>query len=206
MEKNEKFGILANDDLIERAIEALTKNGFKAEVAENSEAAKKRVFEILPAGAEVMTMSSITLDTLGISKEINESGKFNSVRGKFAKMDQKTQGSEMRKLGAGPDWVLGSVHAVTEEGQVVVVSATGSQLPAYAYGAEKVIWVVGAQKIVKNLEEGMQRIKEYTLPLEDERAQKVYGAHSSLNKWLIFEKEGSADRVTIIIVKEKLGF
>ncbi|MFA6354393.1 MAG: LUD domain-containing protein [Candidatus Paceibacterota bacterium] len=206
MEINEKFGILANEESIRRTVEALIKNGFRAEVAENSEATRKRVLEILPAGAEVMTMTSVTLDTLGISKEINESGRFNSIRGKFTQMDQKTQGSEMRKLGAGPDWVLGSVHAVTEEGEVVVASATGSQLPAYAYGAGKVVWVVGAQKIVKNLEEGMQRIREYTLPLEDERAQKFYGVHSSLNKWLIFEKEGNADRITIIIIKEKLGF
>jgi acyl-CoA hydrolase len=112
----------------------------------------------------------------------------------------------MRQLGASPDIVVGSVHAVTEEGQVLIASASGSQMAAYVYGASKVIWVVGTQKLVKNLEEGMQRIKEYSYPLEDARIREIYGRGSILAKLLLVQHEFMPDRTTIILVKENLGF
>jgi hypothetical protein len=112
----------------------------------------------------------------------------------------------MQRLGAAPEWTIGSVHALTEDGHVLVASATGSQLPAYAYGADHVIWVVGAQKIVKNTEDGVQRIREYTLPLEDARARKTYGMGSAINNLLIINATRAAGRLNVIIVKEKLGF
>ena len=112
----------------------------------------------------------------------------------------------MQKLGAAPEWVVGSVHAVTEEGAVLIASASGSQLPAYAFGSSHVIWVVGAQKLVKNFDEGIKRLYEYSFPLEDERARKVYGMGSGVNKILVINKEWMEGRITMIIVKEKLGF
>jgi L-lactate utilization protein LutC len=204
MTKN--FGELATDESINKTKDALIKNGIEVFVVENGAEAKEKVLQIVPAGAEIMNMSSVTVDSIGLAKEINESGKYNSVRNQFAKMDAKTQGREMKKIGAAPEWVVGSVHAVTEDGKVIVVSATGSQLPAYVYGSSHVVWVVGAQKIVKDLDEGMKRINEYVFPLENERAQRVYGGPSSINKTLIFNKEGTAGRITMIIVREKLGF
>ena len=164
------FSQLASDESINRAKDALSKNGIEVFVVGNGAEAKEKIFQIIPDGAEVMNMTSVTLDFTEIAKEINESGKFNSVRNKFAKMYRKTQGTEMQKLGAAPEWVIGSVHAVTEDGKIIIASATGSQLPAYAYGAGHVVWVVGSQKIVKDLDEGMKRIYEYVLPLESERA------------------------------------
>jgi len=112
---------------------------------------------------------------------------------------------EMRRVGSGSDWTVGSVHAVTEDGQVVVASATGSQLPNYVYGASNVIWVVGSQKIVPNLSDAFDRIETHTFKLEDARAQEAYGAHSSLNKLLVYRKE-TQGRVTIILVKQAVGF
>lgn len=202
----DKWEKLASAESIDKAVAALKANGFEVFVAGNGAEAREKVFEILPEGAEVMTMSSVTLDALGISKDVAESGKFNSVRKKLDTMDWKTQGAEMRKLGAVPEWVVGSVHAVTEDGKVLVASATGSQLPAYSYAAGRVIWVVGAQKIAKNLDEGITRIYEHTLPLEDARARKVYGVGSGVNKLLIVNKEFAPGRITVILVKEKLGF
>ena len=194
------------DATIEKTIAALKANGIDAMAVANGEAAKAKMVEMIPAGAEVMTMTSQTLEATGIAKEINESGRYASVRSKFATMDPKTQKSEMNKLGAAPDWVTGSVHAVTEDGRVVIVSATGSQLPAYAYGSSHVVWVVGAQKIVKDMDAAMARIKEYVFPLENERAQKAYGMGSGINKKLVINKEVTPGRITMIIVKEKLGF
>jgi hypothetical protein len=199
------WDILADDSSIERAAAALTANGIKVIVVENGTEAKKKVFEIIPKGAEVMTMSSVTLADIGMTKEILESGNYDAVKNKLGKMDPKTQGREMRKLGACPDWAIGSVHAVTEDGKVLIASKTGSQLPAYAYGAGKVIWVVGTQKIVRDEEDGRKRIKEYVLPLEDARSMKAYGAGSFISKELFINRENPG-RITLILVKEKLGF
>ncbi len=206
-DKMERWAKPADEKSIERAAAALKANGMEIIVAGNREEAKKRVLELIPRGAEVMSMTSVTLDTADISGEIENSGKFDSVRKKFSSMDRKTQGKEMRRLGAAPDWAIGSAHAVTEDGHVLIASASGSQLPAYAYGAEHVIWVAGAQKIVKNVEEGMKRIYEHSLPLESERARKAYGVPgSAVNKMLVVNREITPGRITIILVKESMGF
>jgi hypothetical protein len=112
----------------------------------------------------------------------------------------------MQKLGATPETIIGSVHAVSETGSVIVASSSGSQLGPYASTAAKVVWIVGAQKIVPTLEEGLKRIEEYSLPLEDQRALKAYGMHSSVNKLLVINREMNPNRTTMIIVKENLGF
>ncbi len=206
MEVNQKYGVLASEESINKTVAALGKNGIQTFVAENAAEAKQKVLGLIPKGVEVMTMTSMTLEATGIVAEINESGRYDSVRKKLNAMDRNTQGREMQKLGAAPDWTIGSVHAVTEDGKVLIASNTGSQLPAYTYGAGHVIWVVGTQKIVPNFEEGMKRIKEYTYPLEDERAQKAYGVHSNISKMLVVNKELAQGRITIVLVKEKLGF
>lgn len=200
------FDQLPDDATIARAAAALTANGITAHIVADGAAALAKLQELLPAGAEVMTMTSMTLDTIGAAPEINQSGRYESVRAKLSAMDRKSQGREMQQLGAAPEWAVGSVHAVTEDGRVLVASATGSQLPAYAYGASHVIWVVGAQKIVSNLEAGMRRIAEYVFPLEDARALKAYGVHSGLNKVLTLNHEATPGRLAMILVKEKLGF
>jgi len=206
MKLNEKFGQLADDAAIQRAIAALQTSGVEAVVVQSQEEAKRKFFEMLPAGAEVMNNSSVTLDTIGIAKEIVDSGRYDAVRNKLNKMDRATHNSQMQKLGAGPDWAVGSAHAVTEDGKVMIASNTGSQLSAYAGGASNVIWVVGAQKIVKDFEEGLKRIYEYSLPLERERAKKAYGIDSNVSKILVINKEVKPGRLSMIIVKEKLGF
>lgn len=201
------WGKLATEKSVEKAIRNLEVNGINAVVVGNKEVARKKVLELLPQDAEVMNMSSVTIDSLELPKEINGSGNYDSVKNKLEKMDRKTQGSEMQKLGAAPQYAVGSVHAVTEDGKVLIASNTGSQLPAYSYGASQVIWVVGTQKIVANLNEAMRRIYDYVLPLESERVKKAYGMErSNVSKLLIINKEILPDRLTLIFVKEKLGF
>lgn len=198
---------LASQDIVKKTADNLKSHGINVYVAKNRDDAKKKVFSILPKDAEVMTMTSVTLDTLGIDKEINESGRYNSIKKKLYAMDRKTQSNEMQRLGAAPEWTIGSVHAVTEDGKVMIASNTGSQLPAYAYGANHVIWVVGTHKIVKNIDEGFKRIYEHSLPLESERAKKAYGIPgSAVNKILIINHENIKERIHIIFVPEVLGF
>lgn len=203
------WNTLANEEVLDKTIAGLQERQIDAIVAETAEDAKKKVLEMLPKGAEVMTMTSITLETLGISEAINDSGEYNSARNELIKLDREKDSLEMQKIGAAPEWAVGSVHAVTEDGQVIIASYTGSQLSAYAYGSMHVIWVVGTQKIVKNLDDGMKRINEYVLPLETQRARKAYHSpefNSNVKKILLVNSEATPKRITIVFVKEKLGF
>lgn len=196
---------VAAGSVIQKAAEALKQNGIETFIAETGADAKKKVFELLPEGAEVLTMTSVTLDSLGIPDEIINSGKYQPVRTKLN--DQGVNAREKKCLGAAPEWTIGSAHAVTETGSVLIASNTGSQLPAYAYGADHVIWVVGAQKIVPDFEAGMKRLYDYVLPLESERAKKAYGVPGSfVSKLLVVNREFTPGRMHVILVKEPLGF
>ncbi len=200
-----EYTTIPNDEMIEATKVALEKNGFTVLIAENGEDAKRKALELMAPQSEVMTMTSVTLDTVGLAVAINESGKFNATRSKL--MDKTVSVREKKRFGGGPEFTVGSVHALTADGQVVIASNTGSQLGAYAYGADHVIWVVGAQKITENLDAGLKRVYDYVLPLESERAKKAYGAAgSNVSKLLIVSKEVTPSRITIIIVKEALGF
>jgi len=200
------WNVIPKDEVIEQTAAALTANGMKTRVVESGEIARQEALALIPDGASVMNVTSATLDQIGLAGEIAESTRFEALRKKITSLPQAEMRAQMRRAGSVADVVVGSVHALTQDGKAVVVSGSGSQLAPYAFGAAKVIWVVGAQKIVKNLDEAMRRIEEHTLPLEVERMQKVYGRGSSIAKVLIFNREGGPDRVNIFIVKQVLGF
>lgn len=196
-----KYSKLANDEAIRKTMEALLKNGITSFVFVTADEVKKKLFELLPEKAEVMDMTSVTLKKLGISDEIFNSGKYDSLRKKLSTLDEKLR----RKLSCVADFAIGSVHAVTLNGEILIASATGSQLAAYAYGSGKVIWIVGAQKIVKDREEGMKRLYEYCLPLENERAKKAYKSPSRMGKILTINSD-TPGRLTILFIKQNIGF
>ncbi|GAC1391091.1 MAG: hypothetical protein NVSMB46_02350 [Candidatus Saccharimonadales bacterium] len=202
----EKFNQIPDDSVITTTSDALTTNGFHVTVVDDLMSAKETVLGMIPKGSEVFTATSVTVDESQISKIINESGEYNAVRPQlFANMNDESKKQEMRRLGAAPDYVIGSVHAVTQKGEVVVASYSGSQLSSYVSGAQHVIWVVGVQKIVNDLSEAFERIQTYTYPLEDARAQSTYGIHSSINKLLTIYKE-TPGRIEIVLVKQVVGF
>ena len=203
---NWEFSKLASDEQIERAAKALEESQIHVRIAEDGREAEKMVFDLLPEGAEVFTASSQTLEQLGIPDALARSEQYTLVREQLKQMDPKTRNREMEELGATPEYILGSVHAVTEDGQVLVASNTGSQLAPYAASASKVIWVVGAQKIVRDMDEAVKRIEEYAYPREDERLREATGKPSGINKMLLINKEIKSDRTTMIIVKEELGY
>jgi hypothetical protein len=203
---NQDFAKLASDDRIERATKALEANGIHTLIAQNSEEARKMFFDLIPEGSEVFLGASVTLEKLGIKDEVDKSGRFDALRPKMFAMDRATQGREIRKLGSAPDFAAGSVHAITEDGHLLIASKTGSQLGPYASGAGKVIWVAGSQKIVKDISEGMRRIEEYSYPLEMVHARQLYNMDTGINKVLIINREIRPGRMTLIIVKEKVGF
>lgn len=191
---------------IDATISALRSHGVNAAYAENGDEARSIFLSILPEGATVMNMTSMTLSALGLDKEVNDSGRYDSVRNRLNGMDRKTRNDEMQMLGAAPPWVVGSMHAISEDGELMWASRTGSQLGAYAYGSTHVLWVAGAHKIVKDRDEGFRRIYEWCLPHEEARVRGVYGTGSSVNKLLVIGEEVQKDRLNLILVNEVLGF
>jgi hypothetical protein len=202
-----QFDKLAEEQSLQKTIESLKKHNITSIIAENAQEAKEKVLALIPEKSEVMTMTSATLDEAGISHAINESGKYDAVRPKLFQLDRETQGKEMQQLGAAPDWAVGSAQTITEDGHIFLASNTGSQLGAYIYGSSHVVWVIGTQKIVKDDETAFKRLYDYVLPLESERAKKAYGVPSSaINKLTILYHENNPTRITVVFVKEKLGY
>ena len=201
-----EFAKLATDEQIQRTAQALEANNIHVVVVENGAEARRVFFELIPDGSEVFLGASVTLEKLGIRDEVEKSGRFDALRPRLFAMNRATQGREIRKLGSAPDYAAGSVQAVTEDGQVLIASNSGSQLGPYVVGAGKVIWVVGSQKIVKDLDAGLRRIREYCYLREEEHMQQLYKLSTAVNKILIVSRELRPGRNTLIIVKEELGF
>ena len=201
-----RFGTQVDDTRVRRATAALEANGISVLRAANAAEAKRIVLGLVPDGSQVHHGASLSLDVAGITNEIDESGRYEPVRPRIWSMDRQTQADEIRRLGSAPDVMLGSVHAVTETGSLLAASMSGSQLGPYVTGAGRVILVVGTQKIVTDLDEGLRRIDEYALPLEDARAEAAYGIHSAVNKVVIINREITPGRITVVFVDEVLGF
>jgi hypothetical protein len=201
-----RFATTPDDDRVQRTVAALEANGMTVFRAADASAAREIVLGLIPDGSQVHHGASQSLEVTGIVDEIEKSGRYEPLRPQIWSMDRATQANEIRRLSAAPDVMLGSVHAVTENGSLVTASMGGSQLGPYTSGAGRVILLVGTQKIVSDLEEGLQRIDEYAFPLEDARAQAAYGIHSGVNKILIINREITPGRITVVFVDEVLGF
>ncbi len=201
-----EFTTLAETHQVDRTASALEANGFHVLRARDAAHAKRLVLDLIPEGAEVHHGSSETLEIAGITDEIEKSGRYDAVRPRLWSMDRKTQGDVIRRMSAAPEFMLGSVHAITETGSLIVASNSGSQLGPYVSGAGRVILVVGTHKLVRTLDDGLRRLQEHTLPLEDARAQAAYGINSAIRKLLIINGESQPGRITVVLVDEVLGF
>jgi hypothetical protein len=200
------FADPVSPERLERAAAALAAHGFTAEVLDDAVAARARVRELIPEGASVFTGASETLRLSGIDEDINGSGRYDAIRPRGLTMDRATQLAEIWRLMSTPDVIVGSVHAVTETGSLVIASASGSQLPGYAGGARRAIWIAGAQKVVPDLASALRRVEEHCLPLENERAMTVYGGPSAVNRVLILNAELEPGRGTVLLLREAIGF
>jgi hypothetical protein len=201
-----RFGTVADDARVTRTAAALEANGIRVLRAADAAEAKRIVLGLISDGSQVHHGASQSLEVSGIIDEIERSPRYDPVRPRITSLDRNTQADEIRRLSAAPDVMPGSVHAVTETGALLAASMGGSQLGPYASGAGRVILVVGTQKIVSDLEEGLRRINDYSFPLEDARAQAAYGIHSAVNKVLMINREIISERITVVLVDEVLGF
>lgn len=203
-----RFQDAADDATFARTAAALRGKGYEVHVVDDHETAKALILSLVPEGAEVSEGASKTLDDLGVTSAIEQSGKFDAVRPRTRSMDRTDPAAlrQARKLGVAPDYWLNSAHAVTEDGTLVIASNTGSQLGAIAFGAGQVIFAIGSQKIVRNLDEALTRIEQHVLPLENQRMQGLYGIDSAIRKILIVNQEFRPGRFTVVLIKEPIGF
>ena len=202
---SDRFTALPDEQTLAATVVALEEHGFSVEVVDDLDAARQAVLARIPHGSSVMTNTSVTLQETGIADAINDGGPYESARNKMFALDFETQAQEMKAIGGQPDYALGSVHAITRDGTLVIVSASGSQLASYAWGAANVIFVVGAQKLVPTLEAARERIYQHTLKLEDARAQAAYGQHSSVGKILEIHQE-QPGRIHVVLIRQSVGF
>jgi hypothetical protein len=201
-----EFAGLASDKQIGDVASALERNGITSFVVDAGEQAREVVRSILPIGAEVFNNTSRTLEAIGVAEDIERSGLYQPLRPRLYQMDREMQAREMRQLAAAPDFVVGSAHAVTEDGSVLIASASGSQLGPLVSGAGQVILVIGGQKIVADVGTGLRRICEYCFPLEDRRAREAYGVPSGVNNVLIINRAITPSRISAVLVRQSLGF
>lgn len=192
-------------ELLERVASALRSHKIDATIVDTADEARAAVLAMVPDGAQVHSGKSKTLEDVGLYSELMESGRYDAIRPKLFTMDRATQGTEMRKLAATPEFMLGSVAALTEDGALVAASATGSQLGAYASGAGHLILVVGSQKIVPDLDAALRRIRDVVFPWENTQVQARLGVDTILEKVLILYGEWTAGRTTVVLVREPVG-
>jgi acyl-CoA hydrolase len=201
----ERFTALSDEETLVETVVALEGHGFSVEVVDDLNAAREAVLAHIPEDSSVMTNTSVTLHATGIADAINDGGPYNSARNRLSMLDPATQLQEQKAIAGQPDFALGSVHAVTRDGTLVIASATGSQLPTYAWGAANVIFVVGAQKLVPDLDAARERIYEHSLKLEDARAYAAYGQHSRVGKLLEIHQEDPG-RIRVVLIRQVVGF
>ena len=202
---SDRFTTLPDDQTLAATVVALEEHGFSVEVVDDLDAARKAVLARIPRGSLVMTNTSVTLQETGIADAINGGELYESARNKMFALDFATQAQEMKVIGGQPDYALGSVHAVTRDGTLVIASASGSQLASYAWGAANVIFAVGAQKLVTTVEAAHERIYKHSLKLEDARAYAAYGQHSSIGKLLEIHQE-LPGRIHVVLIRQLVGF
>src|SRR2546430_5504199 len=200
----DSYTVLPDDETLAATVVALEEHGFSVEVVSDLDAARDTVLARIPEGSLVMTNTSVTLQETGIARAIDDGGRYESARNKMMALDFATQLQEMKAIAGQPDVALGSVHAVTREGALVIASASGSQLASYAWGAAKVIFVVGAQKLVPDLDIARERIFEHSLQLEDARAYVAYGQNSRVGKILEIHQEDPG-RIHVVLVRQVVG-
>ena len=203
------YETIPSQEAVAKTAAAMKERNINAIVVQNKAEALDKIKALIPAGASVMNGSSTSLIEIGYVDYLKSgSHPWNNLHAPIvAEKDPKKQ-MELRRAAIFADYFLGSVHAITAEGELVTASASGSQIAPYANTAKNVIWVASTNKIVPTIDAALTRIKEYVFPLEDARMKKTGAAGSVIAKILINEREPafSGRTVTMILVNEKLGF
>jgi L-lactate utilization protein LutC len=195
-------------ETINKTMEVLKDRGIITQFVETREEAFSKLKDLIPPGSEIMQAGSTTLEQIGfVDLLISKKHPWKNLKDEILAEKDPERQWKLRKRAVMADYFLGSVQAVAQTGELVIGSEGGSQFPSYAYSSDNVVWVVGAQKIVPTLEDGLRRLRDYALPLTDKRMKNLGHSGTCIGKILIIERETNPNRkVTLIFVNEKLGF
>lgn len=204
-----EYSALAQKEIIEKTMENLKTNGVEGILVQTKEEALEKIKELIPAGASIMNGSSKTLEQIGlVDYLISKNHGWNNLHQAILEEKDPAKQSNLRKQAVLSDYYLGSVHALSQTGEFIIASNSGSQLPHIVYTSPNLIFVVGGQKIVSSIDEGLRRLEGYVIPREDENLMQKFNMHTYPSKLLIFKREPefTQRKVTMIIVGEVLGF
>lgn len=201
----DRFTAMPDEQTLAETVAALEERGIGVELVGDLDAAREVVLARIPDGSSVMTNPSVTLEATGIARVVDDGERYDSARNRGLALDRATQLQEIKAIMGQPDFALGSVHAITRDGTLVIASALGSQLASYAFGAASVIFVVGAQKLVPDLDAARKRIYQHSFRLEDARTLEVYGTNSRVGKILEIHEEDPG-RIHVVLIRAVVGF
>ena len=197
---------LADETAIERAVESLTARNMEAIVVENRDKALEALKELVPPGSEVYSSTSETLDAIGFTEFLHGNPSYNNLHDQIDVEPDPAKQREMRRLASVAEYYVGSVQAITETGEILVASASGSQISAYAYAAKHLVLVAGTNKLCPTLSDAIDWVRGYALEKHDQWLAGRGVGPMPIGKLLIMEKESTVGRVRVVLIKEELGW
>jgi len=203
------------DKQVERTINALKRNNFEALFVSDSKAAFNEVMKQIPDGATVGIGGSVTLAQTGILEAL-KNRKVNLIW-PFQQAKNDEERLELVRKSFSSDIFLSSTNAITEDGKLFNIDASGNRVGAMFIGPKKVIIVSGVNKIVKDVEAAEKRVKELAAPQNAKRLNRkvpcvetgVCSDCSSIDRicniYVTLAKKPSRTDVVVILVGKKLG-
>ena len=197
---------MVDDAQVQRTLEALAARNFEAEVFESSAQALEALKGLIPEGAQIFTGTSETLDSIGYTDFVHHNPIYNNLHDEIDSEPDQAKQRDLRRRATIVEYCVGSVQAISETGEIVIASASGSQIGAYAYGAKHLILVAGTQKICPSLTDAIARVRGHTVEKHDQWLAGRGRGPAPIGKLLILEHEIAAGRVQVVLIKENLGW
>jgi hypothetical protein len=205
---NMTLGVQVNQSFVEQTADAVRARGIKVDIVESGTQALERIQQLIPEGAHINTGASRTLKDIGLEDLlVSKTHSWRNLKDEVLAEQDFSKQSELRRKSSLAEYYLGSVQAVAQTGEIVIASAMGNQIAAYAFTSPNIVWVVGVQKIVPTLSDAITRVRDYNFPQEDARMKTLGYPGSFLGKLLIFEGEAPqlGRNVNLILVNENVG-
>lgn len=203
----ERWSRLPDDAALQAAVRAIERRNIRVVLLDSADRVRDALLELIPEGAEVMNGSSTTLIECGYPALLEENPKgWRDYHAVITAENDEEKRHELRRKAVAADWFLSSAQAIAGTGEVVGCDRTGTRVGAFPSAAGHLVLVAGTNKIAPTLDDALRRCREYALPLEVQRSQRVYGVPSQIGYVVIIEQEAVRDRVTLILVREQLGY
>jgi hypothetical protein len=203
----DRWSRIPDGSTLDRTVKAIESRNVRVILVETGEEALGAILDLIPGGAEVMNGASTTLIEIGFDRALNENPKgWRDYHAIVTAENDAEKRHTLRRKSVAADYYLSGVQAIAESGEIVGCDKTGSRVGAWPHATAHLILVCGANKIVPTLDEALRRCREYALPLESQRAERVYGSPSAIGKYVILESEVEEGRITLILIQEELGY